>query len=110
MEPRGEQWSLLQRPAAPRAHERRERRRMDPDLLEPVAVEIEPLDAERLAAPELPLGQRELVPDRAPQMLEVQPPDHAVPLPLVALRPAHRPARYRGVPAVPAQDGDRLRL
>src|SRR3989449_5662900 len=56
-----------------------------PDLLEPVSVEIELLDLERGAAPQLAFGQREVAPDRLPEMREVQPSEHAVPVRVVAL-------------------------
>src|SRR5207302_9261719 len=94
---------LLDHTTAPRAHDGREPGRMDPDLLEPVAVQVHALDGERRAAPQLALGQRELVPDGMSQMRQVQAYEHAVPLRVVALRAADRPARRRRLARAPAQ-------
>src|SRR2546422_7560850 len=81
-----------------------------PDLLEPVSVEIELLDLERGAAPQLAFGQREVAPDRLPEMREVQPSEHAMPVRVVALRTADRLARCRRVARAPAQRGQGLHL
>src|SRR5256886_6269295 len=50
------------------AHERRKRARMNPQLLGAVAVEVEPLDHESLAAAQLGFGQRQVPPDRVSQV------------------------------------------
>src|SRR2546425_8035412 len=72
---------------------------MDPDLIEAVTVQVEPLRGERLTAPQLALGQREVVPDRVPQMREVEPPEHTVPVRVVALRAADGAACRRRTPS-----------
>src|SRR5437879_12443646 len=68
---------------------------MDPDLIEAVTVQVEPLRGERLTAPQLALRQGEVVPDRVPQMRQVEPPEHTVPVGVVALRAADGPAGRR---------------
>src|SRR2546422_11335549 len=68
---------------------------MDPDLIEAVTVQVEPLRGERLTAPQLALCQREVVPDRVPQMRQVEPPEHTVPVGVVALCAADGPAGRR---------------
>src|SRR5439155_16403304 len=110
VDPGTEQGVLLDRAATVRADENGECRRMDPDLLEPVTVEIELLDLQGGAAPQLAFRQREIAPDGLAQVWEVQPSEHAVPVRVVALRAADRLARRRRVAAAPAQGGQALHL
>src|SRR2546429_7680807 len=74
---------------------------MDPDLIEAVTVQVEPLRGERLTAPQLALRQGEVVPDRVPQMRQGEPPQNTVPGGVGALRPADGPAGRRGGGATP---------
>src|SRR2546427_10382783 len=74
---------------------------MDPELSEAVTVQVEPLRGERLTAPQLALRQGEVVPDRVPQMRQVEPPEHTVPVGVVALRAADGPAGRRRAPPPP---------
>src|SRR2546429_7537456 len=74
---------------------------MDPDLIEAVPVRVEPLRGERLTAPQLALRQREVVPDRVPQMRQGEPPEHTAPIGGVALCAADRPACRRRAAATP---------
>src|SRR2546422_4849325 len=77
---------------------------MDPDLIEAVTVQVEPLRGERLTAPQLALRQREVVPDRVPQMRQVEPPEHTVPVGVVALCAADGPAgRPRATATTPSR-------
>ena len=80
---------------------------MDPQLLGAVAVEIEPLDDQPLAAAQLALGERQLPPDRGPQVRQVQSSEHPVPVGIVALGPADGAARGRRVAARAAQPRQR---
>src|SRR2546428_162473 len=74
---------------------------MDPDLIEAVTVQVEPLRGERLTAPQLALRQREVVPDRVAQMRQGEPPPHTRPAGGGALRPAEGPARPPRAAAAP---------
>src|SRR2546427_9682590 len=80
---------------------------MDPDLIEAVTVQVEPLRGERLTAPQLALRQREVVPDRVAQMRQVEPPEHTVPVGGVALRAADGPACRPRAAAAPTYSSRR---
>ena len=66
-----------------------------PDLVVAIAVQVEHVPRETLARAQRRFGLREIAPDRVPQMRQVEPAEDAVPVGIVALRPADG-ATHRG--------------
>ena len=59
---------------------------MDPELGIPVVVESQLFIRQRLASPQLALGEGQLVPDRVTEMGQIESAEYAVPIGVVALR------------------------
>jgi hypothetical protein len=99
---KGKTRQLLHRASTRRADNRGEARRMNPDLFMAVAVDIDRFVCEPFIAPELRLGQREISPDLGAKEWQVQPAEHAMPVGIIALRPADGASWTRRVSTKPA--------
>src|SRR5262245_1676607 len=62
-------------------------RRMNPQLVVAVTVEVQPLMLKAFFPPQLPLGDAELLPDGVPKVRQVQATEDSMPVGVIALRP-----------------------
>src|ERR1051326_7508411 len=75
---------LLNGAAAAGTDDGREVRGVDPELVVPIMIEVQPLVQKILVAPKLRLGQCELLPDGVTQMRQIQTAEDAVPVRIIA--------------------------